>query len=73
VDRLAGRVGSGRVQELVNFSGSGRVGSRLFRVGSGRKIWTGVQLWAESHLLVVARSLLGEIQYDGRRRLGFLR
>jgi len=30
--------------ELVNFSGSCRVGSRLFRVGSSRKIWTRVQL-----------------------------
>jgi len=40
------RVGSGRVQELVNFSGSGRVTPFPGQVGSGRKIWTRVQLWA---------------------------
>jgi len=43
MDRPAGRVGSGRVQELVNFSGSGHAFS-----GSGREIWTRVQLCGDS-------------------------
>jgi len=34
--------GSGRVQELRNLAG--RVGLRFFRVWSGRKIWTHLQL-----------------------------
>jgi len=48
MDRPAGRVGSG--PKTAQISGSDRVGLRFFRVWSGRKIWTRVQLCYRGYL-----------------------